>query len=213
MYLFCLAQARSSEEKTLQCIEFFIGFLSKAAYKHCAAFYCIFCTSPVYRIYLCVSSNILLWHLLKLLYYSRNIAQNIQIRNLNKIPPPRKQKKGQGPQSFALLPRNARAGCFFDRTRTHALSSIYRLLYEWREIRDRLNQSSRYKHETGSFLFVERKLIFSTTGRQDNFYACTLELIATGTLKSMHACIQTLYIVQISYVNIANIPVQMAKGL
>jgi hypothetical protein len=34
MYLFCLAQARSSEEKTLQlCIEFFIGFLSKAAYK------------------------------------------------------------------------------------------------------------------------------------------------------------------------------------
>jgi hypothetical protein len=33
IYLFCLAQARSSEEKNLQCIEFFVGVLSKAACK------------------------------------------------------------------------------------------------------------------------------------------------------------------------------------
>jgi hypothetical protein len=32
-YLFCLAPARSSKEKNLQCIDFFIGVLSKAACK------------------------------------------------------------------------------------------------------------------------------------------------------------------------------------
>jgi hypothetical protein len=33
IYLFCLAQARSSKENKLQCIEFFTGVLLKAACK------------------------------------------------------------------------------------------------------------------------------------------------------------------------------------
>ncbi len=151
--------------------------------------------------YLCVSSNILLWHLSMLLYYSRNTVQNIQIRNLNKIPPPRKQKRELGPQSCAILPRNARAGRFLTNRQPNANSCFvfYLSITLWvKGSQGPTKPVLQIKiHETGSFLFDWRKLtIFTITRRQDLFYACTLESIARGLWK-VYMHVQTLYIVQL----------------
>jgi hypothetical protein len=154
----------------------------------------------VCQIYLCVSSNILLWRLSMLLYYLRDTVQNNQIRDLNKIPPP-ENRRGNRAHRVAHYCRGIQEQAAF--LNVNSCFVFYLSITLWvdgsqgpnkpvLQIKTRnwfvslwLTQINNIR----SFLFDWRKLtIFTTTRRQEFFSRMHVGIDSKRTSKSIHAC-------------------------